>query len=400
MHIPYSRQSLDDDDIQAVTDALRSDWLTTGPRVDAFEQAFADAVGARYAIAVSSGTAGLHLACLSADIAPGAECITSPITFAATANAALYCNARPVFADVCADTVNINPDEIARHVTPRTAAILPVHFGGHACDMPAIHALAQAHNLTVIEDACHALGARYPIENDSGNTIKTGMVGDCRYSDMTVFSTHAVKAIATGEGGVVTTNSARLNARLRLLRSHGITRDPDDLLANEGGWYYEMRELGFNYRIGDAACALGHSQLNKLDQFITRRRAIAAEYDAAFANVPGLQTPATRPGHQSAYHLYPIRFMGATPSSRRRAFEWLRAAGLGVNVHYIPVYRQPYYQNTLGYAPNQCPNAEAYYGEAVSIPLYPAMTDAQVMFVIQAVQRVACELVTSYARAA
>ncbi len=402
MHIPYSRQSIDDDDIQAVADALRSDWLTTGPQVEAFEQAFAAKVGARHAVAVSSGTAGLHLACLAAGLSPGAECITSPITFAATANAALYCQARPVFADVCADTVNIDPIEIARKITPRTEAILPVHFAGHACDMPAIHALARTHNLTVIEDACHALGARYEDNADTKGEINTRWrtVGDCRYSDMTVFSTHAVKAIATGEGGIITTNSPTLNERLRLLRSHGITRDPDALLDNEGGWYYEMHDLGFNYRIADAACALGHSQLNKLDDFIAKRRAIAAQYDRAFANVPGLQTPAERAGHQSAYHLYPVRFAGATPALRRRAFEWLRNAGLGVNVHYIPVYRQPYYRDTLGYKPDQCPHAEAYYREAVSIPLYPAMTDAQITYVIDTVLRVATELSTAYARAA
>ncbi len=195
--IPYSRQTIDDDDIQAVTDALRSDWLTTGPRVDAFEQAFAAQVGAKYAVAVANGTAGLHLACLAAGIGTGSECITTPITFAATANAALYVGSRPVFADVCADTVNLDPEQAARHITPKTRALLPVHFAGHACDMPSFHSLAQRHGLTIIEDACHALGA----------TMPDGIVGDCRYSDMTVFSTHAVKAIATGEGGVVTTNN-------------------------------------------------------------------------------------------------------------------------------------------------------------------------------------------------
>lgn len=382
--IPYSRQTIDEDDVAAVADALRSDWLTTGPRVDAFEAAIAAHVGARYAVAVSSGTAGLHLACLAANIGPDTECITSPITFAATANAALYCGSRPVFADICPDTVNIDPDQVQRLISPQTRALLPVHFAGHACDMEPLGALAKQHNLTIIEDACHALGARTP----------SGVVGDCRHSDMTIFSTHAVKAIATGEGGVVTTNNPAMYSRLRLLRSHGITRDPHSLQDPEenGGWYYEMQVLGFNYRIGDAACALGHSQLKKLNGFIARRREIAAAYDRAFASLPGLRVLAERPGHSSAYHLYVIRFTGATDSLRRHIFDQLRSAGLGVNVHYLPVYRHPYYRDTLGYASNLCPHAETYYREAVSIPLYPAMTDAQVATVITAVQRVAEDL--------
>ena len=380
--IPYSRQTIDEDDIQAVADSLRSDWLTTGPCVDAFEQAFAARVGARYAVAVSSGTAGLHLACLAANVGPGSECVTSPITFAATANAALYCDSRPVFADVCPDTINIDPAQVEKRISPRTRALLPVHFAGHACDMDALGELARRHNLVVIEDACHALGASTP----------DGTVGDCAHSDMTVFSTHAVKAIATGEGGVVTTNDPALHERLRLLRSHGITRDPDRLLDDEGGWYYEMQGLGFNYRIADAACALGHSQLKKLDGFIARRREIAARYNRVFAAVPGLRVPVERPGHRSAYHLYAIRFAGATSDARRQAFDRLRAAGLGVNVHYLPVYRQPYYRDTLGYPQETCPHAEAYYREAVSIPLYPTLTEAHIQTVIEAVQRVACEL--------
>ena len=340
------------------------------------------AVGAKYAVAVANGTAGLHLACLAADIGPGTECITTPITFAATANAALYVGSRPVFADVSSDTANLAPAQVVWNITPRTRALLPVHFAGHACDMPALHRIAQTHGLAVIEDACHALGATTP----------QGTVGDCCYSDMTVFSTHAVKAIATGEGGVVTTNNSRLNERLRLLRSHGITRDPQKLIEDAGGWYYEMQDLGYNYRLSDINCALGHSQLKKLPDFISRRREIAARYDAAFASIPCLRPLAQRPGHASAYHLYVIRFVGASLEARRWAFERLRAAGLGVNVHYIPVYRQPYYRDTLGYPQNACPNAEAYYREAVSLPLYPDLTDAQAEFVIATVQQAACEL--------
>ncbi|HZO91663.1 MAG TPA: UDP-4-amino-4,6-dideoxy-N-acetyl-beta-L-altrosamine transaminase [Chthonomonadaceae bacterium] len=388
--IHYGRQWIDEDDIEAVVEALRSDWLTTGPRVEAFEEAFAAAVGARYAVAVSSGTAALHLACLAAGIGPGSEAITSPITFVATANAPLYCGSQPVFADVCGDTVNLDPEQAQARLTFRTSALLPVHFGGHACDMPVLRAIADRHGLAVIEDACHALGAQTP----------EGIVGDCRYSDMTVFSMHPVKAIATGEGGMITTNRPALNDRLRLLRSHGITRAPERLTCEEGGWYYEMQALGYNYRLSDIQCALGHSQLKKLATFITRRREIAARYTAAFADLPDLRLPVERAGHRSAWHLYVVRFPGIQAGARRWVFDRLRAANLGVNVHYIPVYRQPYYRDNFPFPPGLCPNAERYYREAITLPLYPGMTDAQVEYVIATVRRVALELQETLARAA
>jgi perosamine synthetase len=388
--IPYSRQWIDEDDVQAVVDALRSDWLTTGPRIGTFEEAFAASVGARYAVAVSSGTAALHLACLAAGVGPGSEAITSPITFVATANAPLYCGSQPVFADVCDDTINLDPEQAQARVNARTAALLPVHFAGHACDMPVLRSIADRHGLAVIEDACHALGAQTP----------EGTVGDCRYSDMTVFSTHAVKALATGEGGVITTNRAALNERLRLLRSHGVTRAPERLTCEEGGWYYEMQALGFNYRITDVQCALGLSQLRKLATFIMRRREIAARYNAAFADLPNIRLPWERDGHRSAWHLYVIRFPGVSAGTRRWLFDTLRAANLGVNVHYLPVYRQPYYRDNFGFSPGLCPNAERYYREAITLPLYPMMTDAQVETVIATVRRVALELSEMLARAA
>lgn len=388
--IPYSRQWIDEDDVAAVVDALRSDWLTTGPRVDEFEESVAATVGAKYAVAVANGTAALHLACLAAEIAPGSECITSPITFVATANAALYCGSRPVFADVCEDTINLDPEQAQTKITARTAAILPVHFAGHACDMPVLRSIADQHGLTVIEDACHALGALTP----------EGAVGDCRYSDMAVFSTHAVKTIATGEGGIVTTNSPKLNDRLRRLRTHGITRDPERMARDEGGWYYEMQELGYNYRITDIQCALGHSQLKKLATFLARRREIAARYGEAFADLPMLRLPAERAGHLSAWHLYVARLTGLGEGARRWLYDALRKANFGVNVHYIPVYWQPYYRETLGYEAGLCPVAENAYRESISLPLYPSMTDAQIETVIDVVRRSLAELTETLARAA
>jgi UDP-4-amino-4,6-dideoxy-N-acetyl-beta-L-altrosamine transaminase len=383
--IPYSRQQIDDDDIAAVVASLRSDYLTTGPRVDTYEEAFAATCGARYAVAVSSGTAGLHLACIAAGIGPGSECITTPITFVATTNAALYCGGTPVFADVCDDTVNLDPEMVRERLTPRSEALFPVHFAGHPCDMQALHEIAAARGLMMIEDACHALGATTP----------DGIVGDCRYSDMTVFSTHPVKAIATGEGGVITTNSPALNDRLRKLRTHGITRDPRQMANDLGGWYYEMQELGYNYRLSDIQCALGQNQLTKLGKFIARRREIAQRYRDALDGIPGILLPTERSGYGSAWHLFVIRFTAPIPDIRRAAFDLLRAAGLGVNVHYLPVYLQPYYCSQFGDRSGLCPNAERYYDQAISIPLHAGMSDADVERVIATVRSVATSLQAS-----
>ena len=298
MYIPYGHQSITEEDIQAVVDVLRSDYLTTGPAIGEFEQKVADYVGAKYAVAVSNGTAALHIACLAAGIAPGDEVITTPITFAASANCVLYCGGRPVFADIDPVTYNIDPAEIERKITPKTKAIIPVHFTGQPCEMEEIHRIAREHGLAVIEDAAHALGAEY----------KGQKIGSLS-SDMTAFSFHPVKPITTGEGGMVVTDDAKLYERLCLFRSHGITRAEGLMGQNEGGWYYEQLELGYNYRMTDIQAALGSSQLEKLDAFIQRRSYLAGRYTEAFAGIPGLACPEQLPHAASGWHLYVLQFL-------------------------------------------------------------------------------------------
>ncbi len=369
MYIPYGKQSIDEGDIQAVVEVLKSDYLTTGPRIAEFEQKMADYTGAQYAVAVSSGTAALHIACLAAGIGVGDEVITTPLTFAASANCVLYCGGRPVFADIDPQTYNIDPVEIETHITPKTKAILPVHYTGRPCDMEAIGKIAEEQELMVIEDGAHALGAQY-----RGRRIGS-------LSHMTCFSFHPVKPVTTGEGGVVTTSSRELYERLLLFRSHGITREVDLLREQEGAWYYEQLELGYNYRITDIACALGISQMKKLEGFLQRRKGLAERYNEAFATVEGIQTPEELEDAESGWHLYMIQ----VPEERReRMFEQLREAGIGVNVHYIPVYRHPYYQS-CGYAGCFCPNAEGFYERALTLPLYPDLTEEQQDYVIEKV---------------
>lgn len=369
MYIPYGRQSIDEADIQAVVDVLRSDYLTTGPKVAEFERKVADYVGAKYAVAVCNGTAALHIACLAAGIGSGDEVITTPITFAASANCALYCGADPVFADIDPLTYNIDPKEVERCITSRTKAIIPVHYTGQPCDMEAITAIAKKHNLTVIEDAAHALGAVY-------NGRKIGSI-----SDMTCFSFHPVKPVTTGEGGMVVTQDEALYRRLLLFRSHGITRDEDLLTENQGPWYYQQQLLGYNYRITDISCALGISQMDKLDGFLEKRRSIAKRYNEAFAEVDGIQIPVQMELCESGWHLYMIQVLNR---DRREVFEALRAAGIGVNVHYIPVYGHPYYQEH-GYAGVHCPHGEEFYQRAISLPIYPGLTQEQQDYVIEQV---------------
>ena len=373
--IPYSHQCIEADDIQAVIEVLKSDWITQGPKIHEFEEALAEYTGAKYAVAVSSGTAALHIACLASGIHAGDEVITSPITFVASANCVLYHGGRPVFADIQSDTANIDTEEIQRKVTKKTKAIIPVHFAGHPCDMDEIQKIARRHKLIVIEDAAHALGAEYKGEK----------TGSCRYSDMAVFSFHPVKSITTGEGGAVMTNRKKLYERLVMLRSHGITKK-NLIYGGKGGWYYEMQELGFNYRITDIQAALGISQLNKLDRFIAARRKIADRYDAAFRGNPCFDVSPEKKGVRSAYHLYPIRLKAQCLGTRKAIFEQLRNKGLGVQVHYIPVYSQPYYRQNLGSKADLCPVAESYYARAISLPLYPALTGRQVKTVIRIVQ--------------
>lgn len=392
MYIPYGRQSIDDADIEAVVKVLKSDYLTTGPAVAAFEKKVADYVGAKYAVAVSNGTAALHVACLAAGIGAGDEVVTTPITFAASANCVLYCGGTPVFADIDPDTYNISPVELERKITSRTKAIIPVHYTGQPCDMDAILEIAHKHDLLVIEDGAHALGASY----------KGKRIGSI--ADMTCFSFHPVKPVTTGEGGMIVTDNEELYRKLVLYRSHGITRDNDmmqqyedqlrqstdpalqeaaDMLRGDvtdpGGWYYQQLELGYNYRITDISCALGASQMDKLDHFLERRRQIAKKYDEAFADIPQIKTPWQQEGCQSGWHLYMIQTM---ERSRREVFDGLRQAGIGVNVHYIPVYRHPYYQRN-GYAGVHCLNAEAFYERAVSLPIFPGLTEKQQDYVIE-----------------
>lgn len=373
--IPYGRQEIDEDDIRIVVDVLRSDYLTTGPKVNQLEETLASYVHAKYAVAVSNGTAALHLACLAAGVKSGDEVITSPITFAASANCILYCGAKPVFADIDLMTYNIDPQDIRKKITKNTKAIIPVHFTGQPCDMDAIHDIAIEYGLTVIEDGAHAIGAEY----------KGRRIGSI--SDMTTFSFHPVKHITTGEGGAITTNDEELYRRLLLYRNHGITRDPSEMFHNDGGWYYEMQELGYNYRITDIQCALGISQFGKIDRFLSKRREIAMIYDEAFHDLEGLILPPTIEGSSSSYHLYVIQ---AVETDRKVFYDDLRAAGIGVNVHYIPVYKHPYYQNN-GFKQVHCENAENLYRRLISLPIFPALTKEEQTYVIQQVRKLIAE---------
>jgi perosamine synthetase len=374
--LPYGRQSIGEDDIQAVIEVLRSDWLTTGPKVGEFEEAFAAQVGAKYAVSFSSGTAALHAAAFAAGLKPGDEAITTPMTFAATANCVLYQGAIPVFADVSADTLNLDPEEVAAKITPRTRAILPVDYAGHPADMDAILELAARHGLVVIEDACHALGAEY-------RQRRTGSI-----ADMTVFSFHPVKQLATGEGGMVTTERAECAEALRRFRNHGISSDARKRQA-EGQWHYEMVLLGFNYRLTDIACALGLSQLKKLEANLARRREIAARYTLAFRDLAGVMRPPVRDGVNPGWHLYPIRLnLEKLTADRSRVFRALRAENIGVNVHYIPVHRHPYYRDRFGYQGGEYPIAEDAYERLISLPMFHGMSDQDVDDVIHAVSKI------------
>ena len=374
--LPYGRQSVEESDIQAVVDVLRSDWLTTGPKVGEFEEAFAARVGAKHAVSFSSGTAALHGAAFAAGLKAGDEAITTPLTFAATANCVLYQGAKPVFADVQSDTLNLDPDQIEKAISPRTRAVLPVDYAGHPSDLKSILEIARRHQLMVIEDACHALGAEYR-ERPVGSV-----------ADMTVFSFHPVKHITTGEGGMVTTNDERLAETLCRFRNHGISSDARQR-QTAGQWHYEMVLLGFNYRLPDLVCALGLEQLSRLDANLARRRTIAARYGEAFGEMDGLTVPAIRPEANPAWHLYPIRInRERLTADRAQVFRALRAENIGVNVHYIPVHLHPYYRQQFGYKGGEFPVAEDAYGRLISLPMFHAMTDQDVDDVIRAVGKV------------
>ncbi|MEM7471500.1 MAG: UDP-4-amino-4,6-dideoxy-N-acetyl-beta-L-altrosamine transaminase [Pseudomonadota bacterium] len=366
--IPYGQQSISDEDIEAVVAVLRSDYLTQGPKVPLFEDAVATATDAQHAVALNSATSALHIACLALDLGSGDRLWTSPITFVASANCARYCGASVDFVDIDPKTYNMcaialsEKLEQAEKTGTLPKVIVPVHLAGQSCDMRAISKLAKKYGIKVLEDASHAIGARYCDQP----------VGDCAYSDIAVFSFHPVKIVTTAEGGVATTNDAALARRMRYLRTHGVTRDQDLMLKDDGPWYYQQLELGYNYRMTELQAALGVTQMDRLDSFVSRRRALAKRYETLLSDLP-LQRPYQDPETYSSFHLYIVRV-----ASERHldVFTSLREQEIGVNLHYIPVHLQPYYER-MGFAPGNFPNAEQYYAEAISIPVYAGMSDAQ-----------------------
>ncbi|MGZ0087102.1 UDP-4-amino-4,6-dideoxy-N-acetyl-beta-L-altrosamine transaminase [Caldibacillus thermoamylovorans] len=371
--LSYGQQWITDEDVEAVVTVLKSPFLTQGPKIHEFERKVADYVGAKYAVAFSNGTAALHGACFAAGIGEGDEVITTPITFAATANAVLYCGGKPVFADIDDRTYNIDPKEIRKHITPNTKAIIPVDFTGQPADMDAIMEIANEYGLIVIEDGAHSLGAEY-----KGRKVGT-------LAHMTMFSFHPVKPVTTAEGGLIVTDSAEYYEKLKRFRSHGIIKH--NLSRDEGPWYYEMVDLGYNYRMTDLQAALGLSQMDKLDRFIERRREIADMYNEALKTMDSVILPMQLEGTQSGWHLYVLQLkLDKLKRGRREIFENLRAENIGVHVHYIPVYWHPYYRK-IGYRKGICPKAEHWYEQALTLPIFPKMTDKDVNDVIEAVKR-------------
>jgi len=373
--IPYGRQWIDDKDIEAVTETLKSDYLTTGPKIKEFEDKFADYVDAKYAVAIANGTAALHAATYAAGIKEGDEVITTPLTFAATANSVLYQNATPVFADIDPDTYNISAETIEDKITDKTKTIIPVHYTGQPCDMDKIKKIANENDLIIIEDGAHAVGATYKDQ-------KIGSIGD-----MTSFSFHPVKNMTTGEGGMITTDSKELYDKLMKFRTHGITKNDSEYInKSHGPWYHEQQELGYNYRITDIQAALGITQLEKLDKFLARRREMVNKYNNEFKEIDGLIIPEQLEKTNSAWHIYVLQLeLEKLTADRKEIFNALIEKNLGVNVHYIPVYFHPYYQS-LGYQKGICPKAEWLYERIITIPLYPKMTDQKVNEVIKRIK--------------
>ena len=378
--IPYGRQDITEEDVDAVIDVLKSDFLTQGPVVPQFEEAVRLHVGADYAVAVNSATSALHVACLALGLGPGDWLWTSPITFVASANCGLYCGAKVDFVDIDPRTYTLSPSALedkllaAEKEGKLPKVLVAVHLCGQSCDMKSIYALCQKYNVKIIEDASHAIGGKY----------KGQFIGNCRYSDVTIFSFHPVKIITTGEGGMALTNSDQLAEKMALLRSHGITRE-EGLMTKfpDGPWYYQQLELGFNYRMTDIQAALGVSQIRRLDEFVLKRHTLASRYNEKLKQIP-IVIPFQEKDNYSAYHLYVIRLeLAKINKTHKKVFEHLREKGIGVNLHYIPVYKQPYYE-VMGYSENDFPEAEAYYSEAISLPIYPELSFSEQDKVIEA----------------
>ena len=369
--IPYGHQWIDEDDVKEVVAVLKSDWITTGPKIEEFEKALCRYIGCKYAVAVNSGTSALDIAVQTLNLPAGAEVITTPFTFVGTSNAILYNNLKPVFADIEKGTRNINPDEVRKKITEKTKAIIYVDYAGQPCDIKELKAIAEEHNLYLIEDACHAIGAEY-----LGKKIGT-------FADMTVFSFHPVKHITTGEGGAVVTNNEEFFERLKMLRNHGIDKSALDRFGPEAGWAYDLKLLGRNYRITDFQAALGISQLKKLDAFISRRNEIVRIYNEAFANIPEIETPIVKSYVKPAWHIYTVLLNGI---DRDKFFGEMRERNIGVNVHYIPIYRFSYYQEQFDNKPTEFPVTEEVFSKIVTLPLFPKMTEDEVLNVIEIVK--------------
>lgn len=378
--IPYGKQWIDEDDVNAVVQVLNGDLITQGPKIEEFENAICEYTGAKYCVAVSNGTAALHIAVAALKIEKGKEGITSPNSFVATSNCLIYNNLIPIFADIDPLTYNVDPDSILNKITGDTKIIIPVHFAGQPVDIEQIHYIAKSNNCYLIEDAAHAIGSKY---SDGSK------VGNCKYSDMTIFSFHPVKTITTGEGGAVTTNNKELYERLMQLRTHGITKNSEKLLQNPGPWYYEMQEVGFNYRMTDIQAVLGINQLKKLDRFVTRRKEIVCKYNESFKDEEWITIPYEKDKLKSAFHLYVLLIdFNKIDKTRGQVMDELKNKQVGTQVHYIPIYSQPYYRKNYVYNTDEFCNMEKYYNSCLSIPLYPLMSDSDVQYVVDSIKKI------------